>query len=71
MDEARTTDNDARLAYFYTHFRGVKCPTCADSILERAPGEAENMIAHYHTDRLLRCDSCLIWIGPELSEVEL
>jgi len=61
---------DRRLAYFYTHFRGVKCPACAESILERAPAEAENMQAHYFTDRLLRCDHCMVWIGPEPDEVE-
>ncbi len=63
------TENDRRLPYFYSHFRGVKCPACAESILARAPGEAENMQAFYYTDRLLRCDNCLIYIGPEEDEV--
>jgi hypothetical protein len=58
------TEQDTRLPYFYTHFNGVKCPTCAESILERAPSEASNMAARYFTPRLLRCDHCLIYIGP-------
>lgn len=64
------TEQDARLAYFYSHFRGVKCPACAERILDLVPDEAENMQAHYYTDRLLRCDSCWIYIGPKPREVK-
>jgi len=59
------TEGDRRLAYFYSHGNGVLCPACALAIMERAPGEAADIKAHYHTDRLLRCGGCLAWIGPD------
>jgi hypothetical protein len=64
MSAQQLTEEDRRLPYFYSHFDGVKCPDCAESILERAPDEAKNIQAHYFTDRLLRCDGCFVFIGP-------